>query len=197
MTEQPYVAVDPDLVTSDGQPLWTTEEMVDSRTGKPTFAMHEVANCFFGRSTQWLRKHLRPVPAKGGESKRNNISEEHGEIRPRTKENGIHFFLLYDIERLAWAFYENGVIDAAHLASVVKIVKANAEIRGFLKSILEEEIDDDAEFLVSVAEAVKTNPEIREHLKSILSMVDAVKSDPEIREYVTSILEEVVESDDK
>lgn len=144
MTEQPYVVVDPDLVTPDGQPLWTTEEMVDPRTGKPTFAMHEVASCFFGRSTQWLRKHLRPVPTKGGEPKRNNISSEYGEIRPRTKENGIHFFLLYDIERLAWAFYENNVIDAAHLAGVVKIVKANAEIRGYLKSILEGVVQSDS-----------------------------------------------------
>lgn len=137
---QSYVVVDRDLVTPSDRSLWTTEAMVDFRTGKPTFAMHEVANCFFGRSTQWLRKHLRPVPQKGGEPKENFISSEFGAIRPRKRENGIHFFLLYDIERLAWAFHENNVIDTTHLACVVKIIKANAEIRGYLKSILEEEV---------------------------------------------------------
>lgn len=120
---QPLILADPELLTPPDRRLWTTPKMVNEQRMWPTYSPHEVAKCFFGFSTAWLRKHLQA---------RRNISDEFGVIEPPRKESGQMIFRLYDVERLAHAFAEHGVIDAARLGFVVRLVKTHAQMHRFL-----------------------------------------------------------------
>lgn len=120
---EPLILADPDIALPEGQDYWTTPAMVDEERLWPTFTPHEVARCFFGRSTPWLRKWIR--------LERHIFSD--GKVEPPRKPSDAHAYRLYDIERLACAFAENGVITTAHLEQVLTIVKASARMHGFLK----------------------------------------------------------------
>lgn len=106
-------------------PLWSSPGM-----DGPTWRIHEVAKTFFGRSPGWLRKHLRPVPSKSGEA-RHYVSSEYGTVKPHRSDNGSHEFRLYDIERLAHAFFEHNVIEPERLAYTLKAIRAVMGLWGF------------------------------------------------------------------
>lgn len=95
---------------------------------RPIFAMHEVARCFFGMSVKWLRKHLAPLPGPDGTVEHHWISEEFGEVEWLERPSGAKIFRLHDIEKLAHAFFEHGMLQPEHLIAVIKIVKSHIEI---------------------------------------------------------------------
>lgn len=119
-----FILADPEVITPPDQSLWTNPTMVDEKTFHPTFSPHEVARCFFGRSTSWLRKHMQA---------RHNMSAEFGKVEPLRRDNDYQAWRLYDIERLAYAFHEHGVIRARHLGQVINLVKIQAQMHDYLK----------------------------------------------------------------
>lgn len=122
-TVQPLIMADPELITPPDRRLWTTPRMVNSQRMWPTFTPHEVARCFFGMSTAWLRGHLRA---------NHHHSEEFGVIEPPRNPKGHTIYRLYDIERLAYSFTEHEVITPAHLGYTLTIVKTLARIHGYV-----------------------------------------------------------------
>jgi hypothetical protein len=123
VTSQPLIMADPELLTPPNQQLWTTPRMLDERRMWPTYSPHEVAHCFFGFTTAWLRKHL-----QSGK----HITQQWGEIEPPRTESGRMQFRLYDVERLAYSFFENNVITGQRLGQVVHLVKIHAQMHRFM-----------------------------------------------------------------
>jgi hypothetical protein len=118
-------------VRAGKNPLWSTPDMYDSESRHPAFAMHEVARCFFGRSVGWLRKHLNPVTTVSAGTVMNNLSRRWGLVQPLRTDAGAQVFRLYDIERLAHALYENGVLDEERFLSTISIVCRQIHLWGF------------------------------------------------------------------
>jgi len=120
---QPLILAQVDLRTPDGQDFWTTPEMWDPVHHYPTFAVHEVAKCFFGMSPGWLRSHLRSTTST-------LLDEE--SVFPLRTTSGARMFRLWDIERLAHAFAVNRVITGRQLELTVMMVKTAARLHQFI-----------------------------------------------------------------
>jgi hypothetical protein len=113
---------DPDA--PPGRSLWTTPEMVNLERQWPMYSPQQVAMCFFGMSTAWLRKHL---------MLRHNVSEEFGVVEPpRRRTSSAHHYRLYDIERLAYALTEHHVLTPLRLSYALRMVRLSARMHGFL-----------------------------------------------------------------
>ena len=104
----------------------------------PNFAVQETATAFFGRSPDWLRWRYR-----ADDPKRSQAQHPHGYfvlddevLVPKTTEKGARYYTLADIEKMTYALFDNGVLDAVQLACVLNIVYANA----YLHEIIEEPI---------------------------------------------------------
>lgn len=103
--------------------FWTTPEMYSERTGEPGFTINEVARLFFGRSRQWLRKHVwyGHLLIDGEEV-----------IIPREADTGYLRWRLYDIERTALALTQSGYLQIGQLERVIGIVKLVAQNYNYL-----------------------------------------------------------------
>lgn len=79
-----------------------------------SFTTSEVAKIFFARSTSWMQVH---------EESGNFRSPQGGwVVDPARTPSGRRLWGLDDIERLAHALAQNGVIKAAKLVAVLKII---------------------------------------------------------------------------
>lgn len=117
--------LDPEALAPPDRLLWTTPEMVDIERQWPMYSPQQVALCFFGMSTAWLRKHLMYG---------HHVSTEFGTVEPpRRPTSHAHHYRLYDIERLAYAFAEHHVISPLRLSYALRLVRLHARMHGFLE----------------------------------------------------------------
>jgi hypothetical protein len=107
-------SLDPDKLIFEG---------VDTTKG-PEFSVGEVAKYFFARSPSWLRQH---------EIKGHFFVHGEPDFTPRRRvARNARFFYLEDIERIAHALAFNNVITGARLRTILILLKAEAQIWGFL-----------------------------------------------------------------
>lgn len=126
------VLADPEVITPPGRPLWTSPEMYDPARQLPGYKMATVAMVFFGKSTPWLRKHIRPQKDDRGGTVLHTVSSEFGLVEPLRTAANHHLWRLYDVERLGYAFHEHGVIDTFDLELLIRMVKLQAKRFGYL-----------------------------------------------------------------
>lgn len=101
----------------------------------PNFSVQETAVAFFGRSPDWLRWRYRADdPAKGKPRFPKGYFVLDGErLEPKTTASGARYYTLADIEKMAFALYDNEVFDAESLIASLQIVYANAFLAGVLE----------------------------------------------------------------
>jgi len=113
--------------------FWTDESMEE----KPTFTVSEVAKVFFAKGPDWLRWRSDPVPLPN--QRREDMKFPDGwfildgeRLEAKRTPAGARYYTLFDIERMAHALHQNGGIGPEQLARIVRIVKAMAELYGYL-----------------------------------------------------------------
>ncbi len=128
------------------------DAVVDERP-TPNFAVQETATTFFGRSPDWLRWRYRADDPK---PKGTKPRFPHGYfvlddevLEPKTTPSGARYYTLADIEKMAYALFDNEVLDATQLSCVLNIVYANAYLHDVVSDVViiptpePEEIDTD------------------------------------------------------
>lgn len=113
------IIADPQGLLPEGRRYWTSSP----HQASPIYVTGEVARVFFGRSPEWLKKHLRL---------RDYPTPEEGDVTPRKGPNGYYEWRLYDIERMAHALAINRHIDGQRLELVIRMVRTNAQLHGVL-----------------------------------------------------------------
>lgn len=84
----------------------------------PNFAVQEAAKAFFARGADWLRWRYRSATGYP-----NGFFVLDGvQLEPKRNKNGIRYYTLADIERMAYALAQNKAIDGRTLATVLEIV---------------------------------------------------------------------------
>ncbi len=149
MPDEPLIIADPDLMgTPDGERwLFYDEQFPKDRkdvyekkdkVGRPVpnYSVSEVAKFFFGRNAQWMRwrysSDARVSPITG---KPNVPKHPHGyfvldgePLVPKTSPQGQRYYTLADVERMAHALAQNGVLSGIELNEVITLLKATAAI---------------------------------------------------------------------
>lgn len=153
MTEtQPLIISTVDLgAPPNGRRFWLEDKMFpldDEGMYTPRYSVQEVSKCFFGQGPDWLRWRMRPdKPSKRtGKSKHPNgfflldgKPLKFKRLKPRTSDpekaqdpnlNTARYYTLADIERMAYALAQQGVIDGVRLAHIILIVRCVARLYG-------------------------------------------------------------------
>ena len=142
---QPLILTTNELVTPAGRRFWLDDDMFpldDDGMYVPRFSVQEVSKVFFGQGPDWLRWRMRPdKPSKRtGKSKHpegfflidgvpmefkrlSPTSDDPNQTRPR-------YYTLADVERMAHALCQQGIIDAIRLAHIVVMVRCCARLYG-------------------------------------------------------------------
>lgn len=109
----------------------------------PNFSVQETAVAFFGRSPDWLRWRYRSdTPARGKARYPKGYFVLDGErLEPKTTESGARYYTLADIEKMAFALFDNGVYDSDSLLASLQIVYANAFLNGVIDDPITIEFD--------------------------------------------------------
>lgn len=117
--------LDPGALPPRDRDMWTTPEMYDEDREWPSYSAQQVAQIFFGMTTGWMRKHI---------MLRHHISMSGEDVvkPPRSKTSNANKWRLYDIEKMAYIFAERDIITPLKLAYVVRMVRLQAQIHGFL-----------------------------------------------------------------
>jgi hypothetical protein len=100
---------------------------------EPHFSVQECAKAFFGRSSDWLRWRYRPDKPRKNQTSQfpDGYFILDGEpLEPKTSAKGARYYTLADIERMAHALVQTGVLDGDGFTNVLAIVKANAALHG-------------------------------------------------------------------
>lgn len=138
----PIVLSSDDLTPSGGRTYFLDDKdfKIDARSGMhvPNFAVQEVAKCFFGREADWLRWRMRPDKARvdGKQTYPNGCFVLNGKpmkFKRKPSEHGgetARYFTLADIERMAHALAQQGIIDGTRLSLIVIQVRACAKTWG-------------------------------------------------------------------
>jgi hypothetical protein len=139
----PIVLSSDDLVPKKGKTYFLEDD--DFRTDSsglpvPNFSMQEVAKCFFGHDADWLRWRIRPDKPKsdGTQAFPNGCFVLDGkamEFKRKPSPNGsttARFFTLADVERMAHALAQNGIIDGMRLSVIIIQVRACAKLYGVM-----------------------------------------------------------------
>lgn len=105
----------------------------------PNFSVQETAVAFFGHSPDWLRWRYRPDQApktkpKGWKPKhpKGYFVLDGERLEPKTTQSGARYYTLADIEKMAYALFDNEVFDGDSLLATLQIVYANAFLTGVL-----------------------------------------------------------------
>lgn len=107
------------LIPSDRE-FWTSPDMI--RKGKPVYANGDVAKLFMGRSTIWLKMRIwRGFGA----------TDDLGEINPERSDGGHRRWTLYEVERLARTFLQEGALGVADYMKTINMIKAQAYLYDF------------------------------------------------------------------
>lgn len=115
-----------------GRRFWVTPDMV--RVDKhavpvPVFGVEATAQMFFARSGSWLRMRMRPHPP---EFPHGYFVLDGKPLKIRRTKSDARIFSLADIEPMAWALAQNGVIDSDQLTAIIQLVKWSARLHGIL-----------------------------------------------------------------
>ncbi len=128
-----HTTIIPDAISPPGRRFWVTPEMVpraSSGLPVPSFNVSVTAQVFFGRSASWLRLHMRPSE---GFPEGSFVLDGTTVVEPQRSRSAFRVFSLADIEPMAYALAQNGVIDQARLVAAVNIAKWVARTHGILK----------------------------------------------------------------
>ena len=130
---EPLVVADPEMLVPRGQRFLLDDKMFE-RDSKgmpiPSLRVTEVAKIFFGQSDDWLRWRMR-----------SNTNAEHTEgdfvldgepLEFKRTDSNSRYFTLADVERMAHALLQTGVIDGARATRVVTMVKTCAQLHGVI-----------------------------------------------------------------
>jgi hypothetical protein len=98
------------------------EPIKPGSTVRPTFTVNEVAKFFFARSPSWVRNTERKA-ALDGVPLTEFLGREPGERREYT---------LYDIERIAHAFAQGGLINGERLRLALRLLQLEAHAWRYL-----------------------------------------------------------------
>lgn len=126
------VEVSPETTPGGGRSFLLDDAMFEvDKDGMPVphFSVQETAKAFFGRSSDWLRWRYRAdKPRKGSTSvfPQGYFVLDGEPIDAKFSDKGARYYTLADIERMAYALAQNGVLDHEALDNVLSIVKANA-----------------------------------------------------------------------
>lgn len=117
----------PIIVVDDGgeldRPYWIREEYLPTdKHGKPipVFTRKEVAKCFFGWRSIWLKRRMAMASGPDG------LLLDGEVYHLRRSRKGDPAFTLADIERVAHALAQAGLMTGQHLQRTVAIVRACA-----------------------------------------------------------------------
>lgn len=130
---EPMVVADPDMLLPEGQRFMLHDSMFPTdKSGNPVpmLRVGEVAKVFFAASDAWLRWRMRP-DAKGVYPDGFFVLDGKPLTFRRT-ESGSRRFSLADVERMAHALTQTGVLDGASLNRVLTMVKACAQLYGVI-----------------------------------------------------------------
>src|SRR5262245_46041500 len=140
-----YLFSTQDLITPPDRDFWLYDEMFrkDEKTGMPipSFPVKVVAQVFFGQNSDWLRWRMRPdAPSKKDGTQKYPegyfvLDGEPLEFKRRpgvADETTARYFTLADIERMAHALGQQGLIDGGKLAHIILMVRTCARLYGAL-----------------------------------------------------------------
>lgn len=138
----PIVLSSDDLSPKDGRTYFLDDSdfKIDEKTGMhvPNFAVQEVAKCFFGKEADWLRWRMRPdKPRTDGTQTYPEgafvLDGKPMEFKRKPSPHGgetARYFTLADVERMAHALAQQGIIDGTRLSLIVLQVQACARTWG-------------------------------------------------------------------
>lgn len=124
--------------------FWVMPDMIlldkDARP-KITFTVNEVAKFFFARSGSWLRlkmhvdkDHPETWFTLGGERMEFNRQASYGKpAEAREGDLSARFFMLSDIEPMAYSLFAFGAIDEDRLITIIQLVRWEARLHGLLE----------------------------------------------------------------
>lgn len=128
---EPLIMAEQELLAPTGQRfLLEGVEMPKTEEGypKPWFSSDEVAKCFFGRGSWWIRWRLRSTKDHpDGHFVLDGKPLEF--VRGRQLQRK---FSLFDIEKMAHSLAQQGDITPTQLAKTIHIVKTCAELHGVI-----------------------------------------------------------------
>jgi len=144
----PIVIAEPDLLHPPDGRFWLHDEQFGrdhkdlhvkkDRKGRvaPNYSVQETAKFFFGRSSDWLRWRYESDEVRDEEGNVTRPARHpHGffvldgkPLVPKKAPSGYRYYTLPDIERMAHALAQNGVIDGTELSMVIQLVKLTAQI---------------------------------------------------------------------
>lgn len=149
---QPFILADAELVKPPGnQRWWLYDEMFKSvevqvKSGKktitetrlkPYYSVQEVSKFFFGRSPHWLRWRYLSDQRVSKVTGQITKAAKHpdgffildGEpLVPKTSLSGYRWYTLADVERMAAALGQTGIIDGLEVSAITSLVRASAVI---------------------------------------------------------------------
>lgn len=127
MTDRPVIVPEDKILDRD----WGVSAI-------PTYKVSEVAKVFFAMSPSWVRKHREQGHFGALRFRRQD---------PERGSASALLFLLSDIQPMAEALFEQGMISARELANTLNVISAQAALYGLLDEPAEEPAGDPEEAL--------------------------------------------------
>lgn len=147
---QPLVISTHDVLHPDGKRFFLDDSMFpvdDEGMYYPRFSVQEASKTFFGQGPDWLRWRMRPEKPsrRTGDSKHPDgfflldgkpLEFKRLAVPPTSKKYGdpnavtARYYTLADIERMAHALAQQGIIDGLRLANIMVIVRCCARLYG-------------------------------------------------------------------
>lgn len=90
-------------------------------TQEPSMSASDVGKVFFARSPEWIQKHERE----------RSIVLDGVPVANRRTERNHRIYSLYDVERMAHALAQNGIIDGQQLHQAMVVVRYMSYIWGY------------------------------------------------------------------
>lgn len=145
---EPIIIAEPDLLNPPDGRFWLHDEQFTrdhkdllvkgDRKGRivPNFSVQETAKFFFGRSSDWLRWRYESDDVrdeegsiiKPGRHPNGFFVLDGVPLEPKKAPSGYRYYTLADIERMAHALAQNGVLDGTELSMVIQLVKLVSQI---------------------------------------------------------------------
>jgi hypothetical protein len=94
----------------------------------PNYSPAEVAKFFFALSAYWLR--WRYHPSRSDKFPDGYVVLDGKKLEEKRTPHGSRYYTLPDVERLAHALAENGVLDGERLVLIVQIIRKEAQLHG-------------------------------------------------------------------
>lgn len=141
---QPLIVSTSDTLTPPGRRFWLDDSMFEKDEKgmfTPRFSVQEIAKTFFAQSSDWLRWRMRPdKPNKQGEVrfpegffvldgkplKFKRLISDSKDPNHQT----ARYFTLADIERMAHALAQQGIIDGLRLGNILTMLRCCARLYG-------------------------------------------------------------------